>query len=136
MLRFQAEPAAVGIDLSAFAGARSLHLVACIELHPRLGCQHLQHSSADRFGDARRQPQRARRTIENEIVIVAAAYADLLIVGVDARADGSGLAEVEGVPVTSRTSPVTISAPSIGVNAFASIMATWSWMLPCPARLK
>ena len=95
MLRFQAEPAAVGIDLSAFTRARRFHHVARIELHPRLGCQNLQHSPAARLGDAGCQLQRARRAVEHKVMIVAAPYPDLLVIRSDARTDCGGLAKVE-----------------------------------------
>ena len=83
------------ILLAAVANERSVEEVARVELHARFGRPNLHQPSGVRFIYRHRLAQSAGFAIEHEVVVIAAAVLDLLIVCADARADRRRLAEVK-----------------------------------------
>ena len=95
VLRLQAQPAALDVGLAAAALDRSIQEVAGVELHARLGGGDLHDPAADRIGDARAHRMVPGGCAEHEVVVVAPAKPDLLVVGVDELADPPRLGEVK-----------------------------------------
>src|SRR5262252_1064457 len=94
MLCLEAEAVALVIGLADFA----LHLcekVADVKLHARLGRPDFHHPARRWFGDLRRLTQYSGLAVHDEVVVVAAAEFQLLVVLVDARADRRRLRKVE-----------------------------------------
>lgn len=69
-------------------------------------------------------------------MVVAAAVAQLLVVGSDALADGVRLTEVERRTLTGAIWPVGISTESTGVVWLALIVNTLSSTVPLPSPLR
>src|SRR5688572_12225015 len=95
MLGLQAEAVALLIDLAALAGDAAVEKVSGVELHAGLGGVGLEDAPRGRLVHSRRQLQLAVAAVNDEIVIVAAAAGELVVVLVDARAYGGRLREVE-----------------------------------------
>src|SRR5262245_2637593 len=95
MLCLEAEAVALVVGLAAFA----LHLrekVADVKLHARLGRPDFHHAARRRLGDLRRLTQYSSLAVDDEVMVIAAAELQLLVVLIDARADRRLLREVEG----------------------------------------
>jgi hypothetical protein len=92
VLRFEAEAAA-----ARKAVARGIEVVAGVELDAGFGRGDVERPPARRIGDVRGRLKRpvARPAVDHEVVVVAVAAADLLVVGVDPRADRRRRPEVE-----------------------------------------
>src|ERR1700686_3728116 len=71
------------IHVPLLAGNRPIEVIPRIELHSRLGREHSQNASARGLILLGRLGQLFLRMIQNEVVIVAQAQPQLLIVGVD-----------------------------------------------------
>src|SRR5262245_62675091 len=83
MLCLQAEAVALVIGLAGFA----LHLckkVADVKLDARLGRPDFQSPACPRVGDLRRLTQYSGLAVDDEVVVVAAAELQLLVVLIDA----------------------------------------------------
>src|SRR5262245_16862321 len=94
MLCLQAEAVAFVVGLAGFA----LHLfekVADVKLDARLGRPDFQNSAGLRLIYLSRPTQYSGLAVDDEVVVVAAAELQLLVVLIDARADRRGLREVE-----------------------------------------
>ncbi len=92
----RADGVALAIGAIALAEESPVHEVAGIELDARRGDAHFQHPARARFLDARGRAQCAGGAVHDEIVIIAAAKADLLVAGIaDARANRRRFAEIE-----------------------------------------
>ncbi len=95
MLRLNAKPASRLIHLPAFSVDCAVKVVGRVKLHPRPIRKNIQYPSARRLGDAGDPAQFARPIIDNKIMIVTVAQFQLLVVLVDARADGGGLTKIK-----------------------------------------
>ena len=73
MLRLKAKAVSRLIIPSSFAGDGTIQIVPGIELHTWLSRQALEYASAHRIRGARDHIKAARRMVEDEIVVVAAA---------------------------------------------------------------
>jgi hypothetical protein len=83
------------VHAAVLAGDRSVEQVARIELNSRLSRPHGQRSTAPRIGQHRRVTQRARRAVDDPVVIVPAAVPQLLVDRIDACANHGGGPEIE-----------------------------------------
>src|SRR5215469_1475508 len=95
MLWFHRKSATMDIDRSAFADDGAVEEIAGIKLHARRCRPDLKNASALWVSHAGVQGELVHGMIHYEVVIVAAAEFQLLVVIVDARADGGGLAEIK-----------------------------------------
>src|SRR5262249_37470930 len=95
MLRLHAETVALLINPAALAGEDPLEEIAGIKLHPGSGGKHFEHPAGGWFVTEPSQANLPRRFVEDEIVIVTLAELKLRVGFVDARADGSGFAEIK-----------------------------------------
>src|SRR5215475_11519462 len=94
MLCLEAEAVALVVGLAGFA----LHLckkVADVKLDARLGRPDFHSPGRLRIIYLRRLTQYSGLAVDDEVVVVAAAELQLLVVLIDARADRRGLCEVE-----------------------------------------
>src|SRR4029453_6441237 len=87
---------AVLVDLPALAGDRAVEEVAGVELQPGLRGQNLERTAGLRLDHARAEPHRPPASVQDEVVVVALADGDLLVLRLDTGADGRRLSEVEG----------------------------------------
>ena len=95
VLGFQTEGATMAVD-APFSLDGIAQEVAAIKLYTRLLGPHFQHPARCRLAHRGRQLQRALCLFgENEIMVVAETVANLLVVGIDARANGVRRLEVE-----------------------------------------
>src|SRR5207244_5550771 len=85
VLRLEAEAGAFAVHVTALAG-RYIETIPRIELHARLSGLDDERASRLRFDHARGE-MHAASAVQHEVVVVAGAVAQLLVVGVDARAD-------------------------------------------------
>ena len=92
------KPDRLAYTLPPLPGKRPVQEVARVELNAGFGGQHFHHPPGLRLVDSRREGQRASAAGQNEVVIVAAAELELLVVLVDPGADGRRLAEIERRP--------------------------------------
>src|SRR5438067_10436387 len=95
MPRLETQTGAAPIDVTRFAGDRTVEKISRVELHARFGGRYVQRSAAGRIHYARRVAQRAARAVQHDVVVVAFAVAELLVLGVDAPADRGRTAELE-----------------------------------------
>lgn len=97
LLRFERQRFAVAQRFAVFAVRFAVEEVAAVELHGGLVGQHLDRAARSGFPDRGRRLDAVRGlAVEDPVVVVARAVAQLLVVGADALADGVRLAEVEG----------------------------------------
>ncbi|KIU01310.1 hypothetical protein QU38_02255, partial [Staphylococcus aureus] len=71
-------------------------MVARIELQPRLARMEIEHAARDRIEQCRHRAVSSARRVDHEIMVIAMAAPQLLVVAVDRIADSPGRAEVEG----------------------------------------
>ena len=83
------------VRLAALAANFAVQKIPRVELYSRLCGQNFQYAAGAGIGNARRQRQAVARAIQNKVVVVAPAEFNLLVIGVDARPNGCGLAEVK-----------------------------------------
>jgi hypothetical protein len=102
VLGLQAESRTVLVHHTALALDRPVQEVPGIELHAGLRGQDLHRAAAPGIGQPNRAPQPFARAADHEVVVVAAAALELLVVLGDAGADGGGLPEIEGRPAHGR----------------------------------
>ena len=96
MLGLQAKTGAMRVRFSVFACSGAVEEVAAIKLDARLGGQHIQDSAAGSFEYFGGHLQAASFTIfKHPIVIVSLPEFQLLVFGIDPRADGGGFPEVK-----------------------------------------
>lgn len=94
MLGLQAEAGTPPVHRTAFAGVRAVEEIPRIDLHGRLGREHLQHAASGRFVHARLSPQGPVPGAKNKGMIVALADAELRLRLVDPHADRGARREV------------------------------------------
>ena len=94
MLRLKAKGRASRVGLAAFARC-AVQVVACVELHARLRRPDLHHATRRRLVDFSDTSEHSHPSVENEVVVVAVAELQLLVVRADARADCGRAREVE-----------------------------------------
>src|SRR4051812_20939727 len=95
MLGFQAECGSFLIRKAAFSELGAVEEIARVELDAGLGSEDFEDAATDGFADFCGWGERATIAIENEIVIVTDAVAELLVIVIDARANGAGGGEIE-----------------------------------------
>ena len=95
MLRLQAQRIPVLIHLTVLAGDCSIKKVAGIKLNSRLVSPDLHHPPCRWFLNFRRLNKLSPATVEHKIVIVPLAELKLLMVIVDAGANGGKLTKIE-----------------------------------------
>ncbi|VVT19327.1 hypothetical protein SPHINGO391_460096 [Sphingomonas aurantiaca] len=96
-LRFQRDAVPHPVQMALLADKRSVEEIAGIELHARLGRQHLEHAARQRILQPRGQFRLCGQAlVEREIMVVAMAIADLLVAAVaDPLADDAAATEIE-----------------------------------------
>src|ERR1035441_1038974 len=99
MLRLQAECASLSVDLAALALDLPVQKIAGVELDPGLRHEYFHGAAGVRFVNHRAPCERAAGGVTHEIVVVALTELQLLVVVVNARADGRRSAEVERAAV-------------------------------------
>ena len=92
-LETQRRAASVGVPGLALNGA--VEEVRGVQLHSRLRREHFENAPALRLVDRRCERKRIALLVQYEVVVVAAAEADLLVVGIDPFTDLVRLAEIE-----------------------------------------
>src|ERR1700744_3345768 len=95
VVRFAAESCPLSVVAASVPFYSAVEKIAGVELDAGLVGENLQPPASRRLVDFSRERDFSIRRIENPIVIVAVAELELLIVGIDARADGGGFREVE-----------------------------------------
>src|SRR5215468_6004264 len=93
-LRFETERVGLTVKSAAFAGRAAIEEIARIELQARLVSQQFEHAAASRRFQPCRQSDAAQGR-KAEIMIVAAAAPQLLVVGADSLADDMRDAKIE-----------------------------------------
>src|SRR3954471_23856059 len=93
MLRLQTKAVPPAVRVAVLSDL-SRQVIARIELDARLGRRDIQGAPADRFSDPRRVTKPGPAA-QHEIMVVAFAAADLLVVGIDSRADRGRSSKVE-----------------------------------------
>src|SRR5258708_28487484 len=99
MLRLERKSRAPGIDLAALAMKRAVEEVASVELDARFRGKHFQHTAALRIPNASSKRRRSGHMVEDEVMVVAFAEFQLLVIVLDTLSNRSGLPEVERRPV-------------------------------------
>src|SRR6185295_5864885 len=92
----EAQSRPVLVHDAALALDRAVQEIPAVELHAGLRGQDLHRAPRPGVGQTSGPPQSLARAREHEVVVVAAAALELLVVLADAGADGGGLPEVEG----------------------------------------
>ncbi len=96
VLRFQTKPGTESVDYTALSHNTPIKVVARVELDSRLRRQDFQHTSRFRLNGACRQFQAvAAVPVKHEVVIVADAKLQLLVLFVNALARSSWLSKIE-----------------------------------------
>src|SRR5947207_542645 len=95
MLRLQTEAVALLIDTSLLARDRAVEKVARVELQSRLGGRDVEGATGRGIDHACGVLKAFTGTRQDEVVVVAEAVPELLVLFPDARADCRRLAEVE-----------------------------------------
>ncbi len=76
--------------------SNAIKVVSGVELHPGLGRMYLEEPSRKRFENPGDRPEDARRSVDNEVVIVAGAGYELRMVDGQTGTDGGEFAKIEG----------------------------------------
>src|SRR5438034_8743942 len=95
MLRLEAQARAPAVHVPGLARDRAVEEIARVELQPRLSRRDVERAPARRLLEARRMQEAVAIPIEDPVVIVAGREAQLLVAGIDARADRRGVPEIE-----------------------------------------
>jgi len=97
MLSLQAQRRAMPVHLSLFTLHCTVQEISGVKLHARLGRQDIHDPAAGRLihFHCQRRPCRAGFFVQHPVVIVAFAKFELLVVRVDARADGRLFRKIE-----------------------------------------
>ena len=120
MLGLQRQAAAVAEILAPLAGNLVRQEVSAIELDRRLGGPHLQEAARRLFIERRRGRELAALAVQDPVVVVPAAEAELLV-----RAPISqGIVKSNGVPFTGVILPVGIRPAVTGVMLSAKIVSS------------
>ena len=137
-LRFESK--GVGLPVhTAMAGQRAVQVVSGIELQSRLRCQDFQDPATVRVARPRGEARLSRgRIAQDEILVVAARYQQLMVRGSDIGAGRLGRAEIErgsghtadfaerDLPVVGRQEMIRTYLNLVAVDVAG----------PAPARLK
>ena len=113
MLGLQAKRLLLLVDDASFALERSVQEVGRVELHARLGREHLEHPPALGLAHPGGQGGLLAVAAQHVVVVIAAGLA--LDLGRSAQPMVVGLVKSSGVPLTGLISPVGINVSSTGV---------------------
>src|SRR5271163_1049979 len=98
MLRLQAEGKSPLVDPAFLAGDRSVEKVSGVKLQSRFGRRHSQDPPGSRLVHLGRLGQLSCRMIENEVVVIAMAEAQLRIVRIDPLSYGMRRSKIKWRP--------------------------------------
>lgn len=137
LLRFERQRLAVALRLAVFADALAVEEVGRCKPAPGLVAQHLDGTSRGGFPDRGGLLDAAwGLAVDDPVVVVAAAVAQLFVLRSDALADGVRLTEVERRTLYRGNLAVGISTESTGVVWLALIVITLSSTVPLPSPLR
>ncbi len=96
MLRLEGDAAAPKVGTAAGTDEIAVQEVTAVDLEPGLGGLDLERTAASMLHEPRGEHEAGcPAPIEHEVVVVSAGKPELLVVGVDPRADGRCSSEVE-----------------------------------------
>ena len=95
MLRLQAKPVTLFINVSLLTGYRSIQEITAVKLHPWFSRQDFQHSPGFWLMDSRRERQAVTFPIDDKIVIVSMPHDQLFIIVVDSSTYRGRIREIE-----------------------------------------
>ncbi len=97
MLRFQAKCGAFSVSDPALAMNRAVEKIRSVKLNAGLGCPNFQNAASSGIFDSRSEGKSGRPfLVQHKIVVVAFSELELIVIGVNTRADFRGLAKIEG----------------------------------------
>src|SRR5437870_3277461 len=95
MLCLQTEAVALRVRAAGLSRDAAIEKIAGIKLQTRLGCRNVERASRGWLGHASCMNQARAGAVQHEVVIVAAAEAQLFVILCDPRTDCRGSSEIE-----------------------------------------
>jgi hypothetical protein len=113
----------LSVDLAPLAGESAVEEIAGVELNARFGRRYLHHAPGGRLRNPGREIQPTDRLVQNEVVVIAVAEQELLVLFTDPRSDGAWLTEIhrqafDGTNLAGRDEALVDRCEMVGIDLY------------------